>query len=229
MEEFKESVRRGFKQCRGDIDSLKIENDLLKEKLNSLGSTNSNLQNTISELNAEMKGIKIALDYIKSFNENSNSQLTQQSNNINNNNNHINNQHQNQIAQANLNQNLNQIQNNQQPVQRIQQNYQSIPDTHIPRLPVDPYQALVEFKAKSNKRELLKQKLVSMINQGGMNLSELKFMFVDHNRYVSKATFYNYLKELEAQGTITQEYVHGKKHIFANNVLSSVGDELNSR
>ncbi len=221
MEEFKESVRRGFKQCRGDIDSLKIENKLLKEKLDSLGSTNFNLQNTITELNAEMKGIKIALDYIKSFNENSNSQFN---NNNNINNNQIQQNNQNQTAQANLNQNI----QTQQP-QQVRQSYQSIPDAHIPQLPTDPYEALVAFKAKSNKRELLKQKLVSMINDGGMNLSELKFMFVDHNRYVSKATFYNYLKELEAQGTISQEFVNGKKHIFANTQTSNITDELHSR
>ncbi len=224
MEEFKESTRRAFKQCRTDIESLKIENKLLKEKLDSLGSTNSNLQNTITDLNSEMKGIKIALDYIKSFNENSNSQL-----------NNIQNQQvqqtqpqaQNQISQ----QQAQPIQNTQPAQAQIQQNFQSIPDAHIPQMPTDPYQALVAFKAKSNKRELLKQKLVSMISENGMNLSELKFMFVDHNRYVSKATFYNYLKELEAQGTISQDFVNGKKHIFANNNQTSntITDELNSR
>lgn len=203
MEEFKESTRRAFKQCRGDIDSLKIENQLLKEKLDSLSSTNSNLQNTITDLNAEMKGIKIALDYIKSFNENSNSQLQNQQNT-----------QQHQIPQQVI---------QQQPAQ---QNYQSIPDAHIPQPPADPYEALLAFKAKSNKREVLKQKLVSMIGDNGMNLSELKFMFVDHQRFVSKATFYNYLKELEANGTITQERVNGKAHVFVSQMLT---DELNSR
>ena len=221
MEEFKESTRRALKQCRNDIDSLELENKLLKEKLNSLSSTNSNLQNVITDLTSEMKGIKIALDYIKSFNENSNSQLHQTQPN--------------QTAQAIQNQNIqSQVQNQQQLInnqqqtqpQLIQQNYQSIPDSQIPNIPTDPYEALIAFKAKSNKREMLKQKLVSMIGDNGLNLSELKFMFVDHQKFVSKATFYNYLKELIAQGTITQELVNGKAHVFVNQILT---DELNSR
>jgi hypothetical protein len=158
-----------------------------------------------------MKGIKIALDYIKSFNENSNSQLNTIQNNSQ--------IQQTQSAQAIQNQNI-------QPQQQIQQNYQSIPDSHIPTIPADPYQALIAFKAKSNKREMLKQKLVSMVGDNGLNLSELKFMFVDHQKFVSKATFYNYLKELTAQGTITQELVNGKAHVFVTQILT---DELNSR
>lgn len=212
MEEFKESTRRAFKQCRTDIDSLKIENQILKEKLDSLSSTNSNLQNTITDLNAEIKGIKIALDYIKSFNENSNSQLTPQQTTQN-------------IQQIQPQKQIPQQMQQQLP-QPVQQNYQSIPDNHIPQVPADPYEALLAFKAKSNKREVLKQKLVSMIGDNGMNLSELKFMFVDHQRFVSKATFYNYLKELEANGTITQERVNGKAHVFVSQIIT---DELNSR
>jgi hypothetical protein len=223
MEEFKESTRRAFKQCRTDIDSLKIENEMLKEKLNSLGSTNSTLQTTISDLNSEMKGIKIALDYIKSFNENSNLKLSAQA--IQNEN--IQNQPQTQQQvepQATQSQNYQQPQ--AQPIYRPQQNYQSIPDSQIPSMPVNSYDALIAFKAKTNKREMLKQKLISMIGENGMNLSELKFMFVDHQRFVSKATFYNYLKELEASGTITQERVNGKAHVFTTQIVT---DELNSR
>jgi chromosome segregation ATPase len=218
MEEFKESTRRAFKQCRTDIESLKIENDMLKEKLNSLGSTNSTLKTTILDLNSEMKGIKIALDYIKSFTENSNSQLSAQAI-----------QNQNIQTQKQVEPQAKQSQNYQQqeyPIHQPQQNYQSIPDPHIPSMPVNSYDALIAFKAKSNKREMLKQKLISMIGENGMNLSELKFMFVDHQRFVSKATFYNYLKELEASGTITQERVHGKAHIFTTQIIT---DELNSR
>jgi chromosome segregation ATPase len=228
MEEFKESTRRAFKQCRTDIDSLKIENDMLKEKLNSLGSTNSKLQTTISDLNSEMKGIKIALDYIKSFNENSNSQLSVQA--IQNQNIQNQSQIQQQVelqpTQTQIPQSQNYQQPQVQPIYRPQQNYQSIPDSQIPSMPVNSYDALIAFKAKSNKREMLKQKLISMIGENGMNLSELKFMFVDHQRFVSKATFYNYLKELEASGTITQERVHGKAHVFVGQTMT---DELNSR
>ena len=67
---------------------------------------------------------------------------------------------------------------------------------------MDPYEALLAFKAKKNKRDMLKQKMVHMVGENGMNLSELKFMLVDHFRYCSKATFYNYLKELEIEKMI---------------------------
>jgi len=192
MEEFKESVRRGFKQCRSDIDFLKLENEILKEKLNSLTNTNQRLNTTITDLTSELKGIKIALDYIKGF-------------------------------QESINHNTQQIAQPQQPIQNLYS------QSHIPQPQTnqqDPYEALLAFKAKSNKREILKQKLVSMINENGMNLSELKFMFVDHHRYTSKATFYNYLKELEAHGTIRQERVNSKTHVFLS---SAISEEINQR
>lgn len=86
----------------------------------------------------------------------------------------------------------------------------------------DPYEALLAFKAKANKREMLKQKLLSMIGEGGLNLSELKFMFVDHFRYCSKATFYNYLKELELEKMVKIERENSKNIIYLNSMRREI-------
>jgi len=85
----------------------------------------------------------------------------------------------------------------------------------------DPYEALLAFKAKSNKRDLLKQKMISMINQGGSNLSELKFMFVEHFKYCSKATFYNYLKELELEKHVRVQRQNTKNFVYLMNDISN--------
>lgn len=193
MDEFKDSVKRGFAACRSDIDSIKLENDMLKSKLKALEATNSNLNNHISDLLAEVKGIKIALDYIKDFKETQNVQeKPAQAPDV--------------IYQA--------------PSQQIPVNQpQNYAHTQIQPKNQDPYEALLAFKAKSNKREMLKQKLISMINEGGMNLSELKFMFVEHFRYCSKATFYNYLKELEAEQTVTLKREQSKTFIHLTETL----------
>lgn len=77
----------------------------------------------------------------------------------------------------------------------------------------DPYEALLMFKAKNNKRDILKQKIITMIGDVA-NLSELKFLFVEHFKYCSKATFYNYLKELELERQIKIERESSKNFIY---------------
>lgn len=86
----------------------------------------------------------------------------------------------------------------------------------------DPYEALLAFKAKANKREVLKQKITSMISENGMLLSELRFMFVDHFRYCSKATFYNYLKELEYERVVKIERHNSKNVIFLEGMKKEI-------
>ena len=78
----------------------------------------------------------------------------------------------------------------------------------------DPYEDLLKFKAKINKRDILKQKLISMIQEQGMFLAELKFLFVDHYKYCSKATFYNYLKELELEKIVEIKRERNKNYIY---------------
>lgn len=86
----------------------------------------------------------------------------------------------------------------------------------------DPYEALLAFKAKVNKKDVLKQKMMSMIGEMGLNLSELKFMFVDHFKYCSKATFYNYLKELELEHIVRIERHHSKNIIYLEGMRKEI-------
>lgn len=92
------------------------------------------------------------------------------------------------------------------------------------RIEKDPYEALLQFKAKLNKREVLKQKLLSMISNNGMVLSELKFLFVEHFKYCSKATFYNYLKELELSKQIRIERENSKNMIYISGNVSNISN-----
>lgn len=178
MEDFREQIKKSFQNCRTDIDSLRIENIELKQHINSQTKE-------IQDLKAQIKGIQIALDYIKEFNK---------------------------IAQSQT----------QVPV-TIEESYnipQPIPKTKIEKAePKDSYDALLAFKAKANKREILKQKLLSIINENGINLSELKFLFVDHYKYCSKATFYNYLKELELERIIQINRENTKNYVYISNMI----------
>ena len=85
----------------------------------------------------------------------------------------------------------------------------------------DPYEALLAFKAKTNKREVIKQKMISMIGENGMHLAELKFMIVEHFKYCSKATFYNYLKELELEKHIKIERENTKNYVYLSHALNN--------
>ncbi len=114
-----------------------------------------------------------------------------------------------------------------QIVPEIQQQVQSTPISQKPiqsqpTLPADPYEALLAFKAKTNKRDMLKQKMLSMVGENGLNLAELKFMIVDHFKYCSKATFYNYLKELELERHIKIEREHSKNIVYLSHLTKEI-------
>ncbi|MDA3855124.1 MAG: hypothetical protein PF569_02610 [Candidatus Woesearchaeota archaeon] len=175
MDEFKDQVKRGFQNCRLDIEDVREENSELK---NNIGKLNSE----ISELKAELKGVSIALNFIKEFKA------------------------------------------KQEVIPQIVEEPKiEIKEEIIPKqikevvAKTDPYEALLAFKAKANKREVLKQKMTSFVTQSGINLSELKFLFVDHYKYCSKATFYNYLKELELERHIKIERENSKNFVFLYN------------
>ena len=91
----------------------------------------------------------------------------------------------------------------------------------VAKVQKDPYEALLAFKAKANKREVLKQKMMTMVGENGVHKSELKFLFVDHYKYCSKATFYNYLKELELYSAIKIERVGGKDFVYLTHLISN--------
>ncbi len=177
MDDFKSQVKQGFLACKEDISSLYEENENLNKRLNLIEKENKELKEQIFNLSSQIKGLEIAMNYIKNFNSNS----------------------------TNSKSNTNSI-NNSNTKQ-------------------DPYEALLAFKAKSNKRELLKQKLISMITETGINLSELKFLFVDHYKYCSKATFYNYIRELEFEKYIIQKRENNKSFVY---LLNSIQDQFNS-
>jgi hypothetical protein len=181
MEDFRDQVRKGFKSCKEDIDMVSNENQALKSKILFLEQENKNLKEDMSktkdemlELKSELKGLTIAMNYIKEFNG---------------------------------------AQSETSKVQRLESSKdERVESTPKPQNTItpqtksqDPYEALLAFKAKKNKRDVLKKKMVSMVGENGLSLSELKFMFVDHFKYCSKATFYNYLKELEIEKNVKVE------------------------
>ena len=182
MENFKEQVKKGFAACKSDIEELKEENSSLKQMLLETKNTNETLSIQLLELQSQIKGLTLALEYIKD---------TQQPT--------ISTEHT--------------TSPNKSPTLSLTQKSQTS-ERKPHNIPKDPYEALLAFKAKANKREMLKQKLISMIGESGMNLSELKFMFVEHFKYCSKATFYNYLKELELEKTIRIERENTKNFVY---------------
>jgi len=102
----------------------------------------------------------------------------------------------------------------QQPSEQIKQQTK-------PEMFKDPYEALLAFKAKHNKREVLKQKMMSMVGENGMSLSELKFMIVEHFRFCSKASFYNYLKELEIENVVAIRRENTKNTVYINSIKNT--------
>ena len=247
MDDFKDSVKKGFNACKSDIESLKSKNVDITTSVFSLEEENRYLKEKIGNLNlevnglkSEIKGLSIAIEYIKDFKKQqegrSSLNLVQENPQINSNN-------QNQMfadgmTSSNLNQQVTEFSqiypvssNNfteQIPVSNnpsVMPQVQNLVTHSIPQAQqkpsLDPYEALLAFKAKSNKREILKHKLITMVRDGGMNLSELKFMFVEHFRYCSKATFYNYLKELEFNKSIKIERENSKNYVYLNNSLDN--------
>ena len=199
MDDFREQVREGFKACKADIENLKVENSVLRDRFflveqenKSLKEENKKIYLEISDLKAEIRGLAIALDYIKDFSQK-------------------------QMISPNFSA-LNDMKKEFSLGSEIQ-----IPVKQKQNLPkMDTYDALLAFKAKANKRELLKQKIMSMIGENGINLSELKFMFVEHFKYCSKASFYNYLKELEIERIVKVERENSKNFIYLMNLRKEI-------
>ncbi len=244
MEDFKEQVKKSFNACKTDIADLKSENEQLKDKLFLINKENKKLKenydsvNTeLAELKAEIKGLNIAINFIKEFSQ---SQLNVQKDN-----------HKTQTSVSSkireeikleAKPSLSEMyaaettefsDYKQEYEHEIQHNHNSRNDIKYDELRIDkkkqqreyykapsqdPYEALLAFKAKANKREILKQKLITMIGDTGINLSELKFMFVRHFKYCSNATFYNYLKELEMENTVIIKREKTKNYIYISSI-----------
>ena len=188
------------------------ENYSLKSDLRKVNEDNI-------EMKAEIKGMNIALNYIKEFNEKqslASSNLASENNVQTSSEKMINIQNHSSQAQEDQRYQGQENYSSQEVNPIIVSNPVSIPKEK--KVIKDPYEALLAFKAKANKREMLKQKMTSMVSDSGMNLSELKFMFVEHYKYCSKATFYNYLKELEIEKIIKIERENTKNIVYINRV-----------
>jgi len=180
-------------QVRKGFSKCKTDIDAIEAENFELKTKVKTLNDEVIELKAQVKGINIALDYIKEFNKTIHTNTTSQR----------------------------VIEDETPTVEKIIQSAPiSTPKKTISQQ--DPYEALLAFKARANKREILKQKLVSMVGESGINLSELKFLFVEHYKYCSKATYYNYLKELELEKVIKIERENTKNYIYLNNSIRNV-------
>jgi len=193
MDAFKEQVRKGFQKCKTDIEALNDANFKTLENIEELIVENSELKHSVYELKNELKEVNSVLNELKELMLNNNKQSQIISNNS----------LRNQVEE--IEEDFYEETPRIKPKKKTRIDFENIKD---------PYEALLAFKAKSNKKELLKQKLVSMVSDNGINLSELKFLFVDHYKYTSKASFYNYLKEAELEGKLKTERINSKNIVF---------------
>ena len=200
MNEFESQVKKGFRACKSDIENLQNENSLLKDKILLLQNQNQDLKDSSKEiidlmtkLRQEISDIKTALNKTK---EEAKPKQTMQYTEFS------------QVEEV-LEEDIPYEKEVREPIKQT------------PTPTKDPYEALLAFKAKANKRDVLKQKMLQMMGDG-MNLAELKFMFVDHFRYTSKATFYNYLKELEIERAIRIERNQSKNVVYPSSVKREI-------
>lgn len=191
--DFKEQVKKGFQACKEDIETLFDENKQLNISLDSISQENKELKSELHELKTLLSSFKEEFSTLhqelKEIKKQSAVPQVQEVTSP-------------QISNLNLSQEA-----RTSSPSRVVSATRDLPMQ-------DPYEALLAFKAKSNKREMLKQKMMSLVGENGMNLSELKFMIVDHFKYCSKATFYNYLKELELERHIKIERSHSKNVVY---------------
>ena len=139
-----------------EIEKLKFENEKLREEI-------KHINKKLIEKDVELRGLKIAFDYIKEFRGGT---------------------------------------GEKEQKTKKESNKSS-------------YDALLEFKAKSNKKHIVKQKILSLVEEKeGIGINELKFMIVEHFRYCSKATFYNYFKEFELEKQLKVERKQSKNVVY---------------
>lgn len=222
---FKEQVKKSFSACRDDIEELRSNNSYFKQVIEQLNTNNehknsiiqnlqtqiSTMQQTQTSLLQEIQLMREEFSTLKNQLPNpqiSQTQVESLSNPTNLNYSNNNNVYEDK-KNNNSNVNLEEKQNKQVKKESRK----------------DPYEALLEFKAKTNKRELVKQKILTTVPNDGMILSELRFLFVEHFNYCSKATFYNYLKELEYSKQIRIEREHSKNIVYLQGVSNNIPKE----
>jgi predicted RNase H-like nuclease (RuvC/YqgF family) len=60
-----------------------------------------------------------------------------------------------------------------------------------------------------NKKKIIKQRIISLIEQERYSIPELKEIVVDEKNYCSKASFYRYIEELKKLGNIAEVNING--------------------
>ena len=60
-----------------------------------------------------------------------------------------------------------------------------------------------------NKKRIIKQRIIGLIEEGRYSIPELKEIVVDEKSYCSKASFYRYIEELKRQGNVAEVNVNG--------------------
>lgn len=221
---FKEQIKKSFSACRDDIEELKTSNSNLKQIIEQLNTNdehkNSIIQNLQSQISTMQQTQTSLLQEIQSMREEFSTLKNQPLN-----------QSLNQPPSESLSQHTTSNYSNKDESDTNNQNYENNTNKQVKKEPKkDPYEALLEFKAKTNKRELVKQKILTTVPNDGMILSELRFLFVEHFNYCSKATFYNYLKELEYSKQIRIEREHSKNIVYLQGISNmSSKEQYNSQ
>ncbi|MCH8520116.1 MAG: hypothetical protein LAT82_05165 [Nanoarchaeota archaeon] len=217
VEQFKEQVKKGFASCKEDITELQKQNSLQRDLLQSLIKQITSKDEYIEQLNSKIEIL-----------ENSQKQIFEKLKELENNT--INNS--NQSNSNNINYIEEELYSSQNSYSTLNKNLntktQSKPIPSPSKSIKDPYEALLEFKAKVNKKDIIKQKILSTIPNEGINSSELCFLFVEHFKYCSKATFYNYLKELEFSNQIRTEREKSKNMIYTQGTMKIPEKKLHS-
>ncbi len=67
---------------------------------------------------------------------------------------------------------------------------------------------------KRNKKQIIKQRILSLIKGRQMPVAELKEAIVDDKNYCSKATFYRYIDELKKAGIVNSISIDGNDVLF---------------
>lgn len=84
-------------------------------------------------------------------------------------------------------------------------------DTPASHPPQDTLRKEFERKLKRGRASIVKEKILAHITRTGpVELSELKFLFVDQLAYTSKASFYRYVSDLTRNGALIESEVNGQ-------------------
>ena len=76
----------------------------------------------------------------------------------------------------------------------------------------DPVEKEFSRMMRKHRKAFLKEKILQAVGSGRA-LADVKYELVDVHAYMSKPTFYRYVKELEAEGKLAKMRVNGVEYI----------------